>query len=154
MTWADLIMPYVKNTQLFICPSDSAASCNWSCTGLKQSYMANYTIGNGWGPSTALAKCVAPASTVYVCDGGAQATVNGLVSPVVAKEGCWILQDPGPTAVGCPGCALTTDWNWGGPNPRHSEVANVGFVDGHVKAMKSTWYYGGTPWMNPAVGGS
>jgi prepilin-type processing-associated H-X9-DG protein len=105
--------------------------------------MENCQIGMTYAtPAISLASVVAPAGTIYMCDGGAYGTTAGLTTPIQPIEGCWIIQ--------------TTQWdvNWGGPNPRHSDTANVGFVDGHVKAMQSTWYYNGSPWLNPAVGGS
>ena len=143
--WCESVSPYVKNSQLFVCPSDSAVGNPFAtCPGaLNTSYMANWQIG--WDSATSpisQGSVVAPSNTIYLCDGGAYGTAAGINIPVQPIEGCWIIR---------------TDWwdaNWGGPNPRHSEVANVGFVDGHVKAMKSTWYYNGTPWLNPAIGGS
>jgi len=139
------LFPYVKNSQIFICPSDSGPTNNWATCpeALTPSYMENCQIGMTYAtPAISLASVVAPAGTIYMCDGGAYGTTAGLTTPIQPIEGCWIIQ--------------TTQWdvNWGGPNPRHSDTANVGFVDGHVKAMQSTWYYNGSPWLNPAVGGS
>ena len=66
----------------------------------------------------------------------------------------WIVHDVGNDAP-CTGCvASPDDPNWGGPHLRHSERSNVSFVDGHVQPMKaSQWYWGGTPWLKPALGG-
>ena len=143
--WAQYITPYVKNTQLFVCPSDSAVINQWASApdGFPTSYMTNFQIGGNAG--IALATVVAPASTIYMCDGG----MDGVTAPISATstvlEGCWILDDP---------VNGRHDLNWGGPNIRHSGQANVGFVDGHVKTMNGTWYVKNSPWLNPAVGGS
>lgn len=41
------------------------------------------------------------------------------------------------------------------PNARHLDTAVVGFVDGHVKSLPvSKFYYGDSPWLAPARGGS
>ena len=157
--WVERLNPYVKNSQLFVCPSNGSVTRQWanSPDSIPCSYMANYAIGRDmWaGGGIAMATVVAPANTVYVCDGGANATASGsgIEDPVFEKDGTWILLDPGG-AGGAP-ARDRNDHNWGGPNPRHSEVANVGFADGHVKSLKSAaWYTGGSPWLNPAVGGS
>ena len=141
--WVDLLQPYIKNTQIFKCPSDSAAVVVWNTTGLASSYMINARMcTGGWGVSNAAV--VAPASTVLLCDGGC-APLTGLTGPDpnTVREGCWLLSD---WQVG--------DVNWGYTNPRHNGTSNVGFADGHVKTMKPTWDYNGTPFMNYSVGGS
>jgi prepilin-type N-terminal cleavage/methylation domain-containing protein/prepilin-type processing-associated H-X9-DG protein len=145
--WCETLIPYVKNSQIWRCPSDGGVLPRWS-TGpdaFACSYASNYNL-----QSTAVGRVVAPASTVWMCDAGASYT-NGasgrLATPVVALEGSWILYDP----IG----ATVADTNWCGPNPRHNEMSNVNFCDGHAKALKADgWYYASSPWLNPAVGGS
>jgi prepilin-type processing-associated H-X9-DG protein len=39
--------------------------------------------------------------------------------------------------------------------PRHTQMTDVAFADGHVKAMRpEKWYYGNTPWLVPTQGGA
>ncbi len=152
--WCDLIAPYTKNTQMFTCPSDSSATYYWGSGGWPTSYMANFYIGGGWGPSAALASVEAPATTVYLCDSGAYGSDTGVMYPVQAKEGCWILVDTGYPDSGVDAAIETGNPDWGAPNPRHNGTCNVGYVDGHVKATNPTWYYKSTPWLQPATGGS
>jgi prepilin-type N-terminal cleavage/methylation domain-containing protein/prepilin-type processing-associated H-X9-DG protein len=147
--WCDLISPYTKNTQMFKCPSNVSANYWWGNGGFTTTYAANYRVGWGWGPSISLSAAVAPASTVYLSDAGAYGDANGVVVPVVAKDGCWIL-----TTTDVISAVNEANPDWGGPNPRHNEIANVAFIDGHVKAMKSTWYYAASPWLEPSIGGS
>jgi prepilin-type processing-associated H-X9-DG protein len=46
------------------------------------------------------------------------------------------------------------DPNWGGPHLRHNARSNIAFADTHVEAMRaSQWYYAGTPWLKPDIGG-
>ena len=143
--WCETLIPYVKNSQIWRCPSDGGVVNSWS-TGpdaFACSYASNFKLAQ-----TAVGKVVQPAGTVWMSDAGARYTVGvGLNSPVAALEGSWILYDPfGPTVA---------DSNWCGPNPRHNEMSNVNFVDGHAKAMKpETWYKVSSPWLDPNVGGS
>jgi prepilin-type processing-associated H-X9-DG protein len=72
----------------------------------------------------------------------------------VEKPGCWIVHDPGNDAP-CGGCTTSDDPNWGGPHLRHNGRSNVSFVDGHVQPMKaSQWFWSGTPWLKPSLGGN
>jgi prepilin-type processing-associated H-X9-DG protein len=100
-----------------------------------------------------------PSSTIQVVDGGtvARNTTNPLqcVTPQsTPKPGAWIVHDVANDSP-CVGCvASPNDPNWGGPQLRHSQRSNNSFVDGHIEAMRSSqWYYGGTPWLKPDVGG-
>ena len=43
---------------------------------------------------------------------------------------------------------------WGAPTVRHLETSNVGFADGHVKAVRlEKVYYANTPYFDPKCGG-
>ena len=107
---------------------------------------------------------MAPASTVLISDGGV--TVNATAPHLIltsVKASPWILVDPSCTSTDdahpCndgagSGPRVAGDGNWAGPNPRHSEITNVGFADGHVKAMKADrWYYADSAFLKPDVGG-
>ncbi|MHB8519611.1 MAG: H-X9-DG-CTERM domain-containing protein [Limisphaerales bacterium] len=128
-------------------------------------YPANFALGGChwpgvWEYATITDDVVnKPAATVYLTDGGTEpvntkdpnkcVTVN---SP--EKPGCWIVHDPGYDAP-CVGCVTSAgDPNWGGPHLRHSGRSNIAFVDGHTQPLKAAqWYYAGTPWLKPFVGG-
>ena len=163
-SWNQLIFPYMKSTQVFICPSQSGATYIWASTTAPPgvvnrfvtSYAGNYQLqrDDGAGGGKNLSDLAKASSTVYMCDSGVQATgaAPWIVTNPPVKKGVWILQDP--TTTGCPGCATSGNQDWGGPDNRHLDTANVGFADGHVKAMKfPSWYYGNTPWLDPARGG-
>jgi prepilin-type N-terminal cleavage/methylation domain-containing protein/prepilin-type processing-associated H-X9-DG protein len=141
-----MIQPYVKNTQLFRCPSDSAVIvAGWAATDPNRyatSYGFNFLL-NG----VALARVASSSTTLMNADLGANYDANGIVSPVVAQEGSWILVDYANHAA--------PDGNWAAPNPRHNDMANFNFVDGHVKTLKvNSVYYNNSPWLYPAIGGS
>ncbi|HEX3628378.1 MAG TPA: prepilin-type N-terminal cleavage/methylation domain-containing protein [Verrucomicrobiae bacterium] len=99
-----------------------------------------------------------PAQTVLLADSGTrpQNTSNSLIcvtqqSP--QKGGGFIIDDPA-AAQG----SLVTDPNngdWCGPELRHNGGRSVvAMTDSHVDVLKaSQWYWAGTPWLNPAMGG-
>lgn len=179
--WASVIYPYVKSTGVYTCPDDSFTALVDGGTGYGTSatwhlsYIMNEEFGNtawtvnGSGPplwATRQSLIVKPANTVLLCDGGAQISATApFVTPTSPlKQAPWYLCDPDNTYsgmggnAGCQGYALLPDSQnpeAAGPAVRHTEMSNVAFADGHVKALKpSTWYYKQTPWMNPSIGGS
>ncbi len=139
-----VIYPYVKNAQLFQCPSKAflgngtcggftadanamniAVSYGWNCRGL----------GNGYG--TRMAQIIRPADLFWVADGGNPWRPYNRV-----PQGC--------------GAAYTSN-----ATEPHNEGRNIAYCDGHVKWMKSSKAYapgGGTapgvefnsylPWAN------
>jgi prepilin-type processing-associated H-X9-DG protein len=69
------------------------------------------------------------------------------------KPGCWIVHDPANDAPNTGG-VTDDDPNWGGPQLRHNARSNLAFADGHVELLPAwRWYWGGTPWLKPDVGG-
>jgi prepilin-type N-terminal cleavage/methylation domain-containing protein/prepilin-type processing-associated H-X9-DG protein len=110
--WRDDIYPYVKNAQVFQCPSDSNA---WA-TPHQASYGMNAywrVIETGWnyayyGCSISLAELLRPAETLISADNG---------------DGDWPVNLPAGIYPG--GLAL-----------RHNEGANASFCDGHAKWLK------------------
>jgi prepilin-type N-terminal cleavage/methylation domain-containing protein/prepilin-type processing-associated H-X9-DG protein len=120
MPWCQLVQPYIKNYQAFICPSDTSnptpptpsyainhfnpGGATGSCSG-----MASLTF-NGPGNYVALASCVSPAQTIYFIED------NGYWE-------MWTMQfhlDPA-NSMGV---------------HRHNGTENLLFCDGHVKAFQ------------------
>jgi len=110
--WQEVIMPYIKNTQVFVCPS--RVTTNWI-----DSYGCNYNWPfsnfeqNAWPPEQgdALGTISRPSEIMMFLDGSSYIT----------------LYDPG--------VALSTGGNYGKPEGRHNDQCNVAFCDGHVKSM-------------------
>lgn len=172
-TWYVDLQPYVKSTQMFQCPSDPSKVAAYASTlltpnGFHVSYASNYAVGHNsssTGGGIRASAIVSPSTLVYICDAGMQADgPNGTVradSPL-KDAGLRIMQDPhdyGPfgsnpeTDMVNPN-VTGTNGSWMGPNPRHLETSNVGFADGHVKAMKpETWYYNDSWYLEPTCGG-
>ena len=136
--WTDMIYPYVKNTQLFLCPSASGGDTGGvSVPGSNYGFNIWNYRANGW---YQVVNVPAPASTILV----------------------------GDRAAGCvrilgPKCVISTCGCYGGASPvqnnhyltdRHNEGANFAFCDGHVKWQKvqlptaANGYVSGSPAAN------
>jgi len=169
-----LYQPYIKSSQLFQCPSDSATDrpggVSWTPPAgfvepFHTSYLVNDKLSQESAP-TALSVVVAPSNVVYLADGSTRATATKTATDCagmaansrpyigedsVQKPGGYILVDPYSGSNAC----NSTDNGFAAPGVRHLGMSAVAFVDGHVKSMPyTTWYYQSTPWMQPAVGGS
>lgn len=121
MSWMDIIHPYVKNTQIFECPSGVQWNANSAFYGYNSAlsggaYNANYrsTAGVGGSGPAKWSEIKRPAEAVMVMD---YAIVYSLYANIYDNFGEW-QANPAYTFV----------------HP-HNEGTNIGFVDGHVK-----WY--------------
>jgi prepilin-type N-terminal cleavage/methylation domain-containing protein/prepilin-type processing-associated H-X9-DG protein len=130
--WVDAIMPYVKNLQLFDCPSAGRRTTMYTTVnglgfyamnagsvsyGINTCYWGGYA-GSASGPPANpvngrnLAQIKVPAETVCLLDAtyteyGAQYDIWSSIYSTPLKD----------------------------PPYRHNDMANVSFIDGHVKAM-------------------
>ncbi|BDI28542.1 hypothetical protein CCAX7_005930 [Capsulimonas corticalis] len=167
VAWYQNIYPYVKSVGVFYCPDDpntGVGAPDWiTYTGvpvLHSSYIANVQTGLGiYDPHISLPAVVAPASTVYITDGGVQgsATAPFVTVSSTPKPKAWILEDPIKDNLfpSGPGNVSSSNSDWAAPAVRHTDGSNVGFFDGHVKWMRpAAWYYGNTPWLDPECGGN
>jgi len=131
--WTDTISPYVKNTQVYYCPSLSGLSATaWA--GSHMAYGWNYSSltyavpgrAAGYNLATAsLGQIQSPAETVMLGDGPAclNMTTGTLYYPDIY---------PG-SRINAMGYVI----NYSGayfPNLRHNDMANIAFADGHAKA--------------------
>jgi prepilin-type N-terminal cleavage/methylation domain-containing protein/prepilin-type processing-associated H-X9-DG protein len=151
-SWYNNLQPYLRSTQIYKCPSDTNDTAAVNAT-YPVSYIVNYNFGFGPGSGISLASVENVATTVYMCDGLKQSngTTTLPTSPDKTGASLKILGYADRADVS------GTDTNWGGPSPRHLEMAVFGFADGHVKSARSTAYYGATgtakgDCLNPAVG--
>jgi prepilin-type processing-associated H-X9-DG protein len=137
--WMDAIFPYVRNEQLFNCPSDTATntyrfrnSVNYGSYGLNGAYGADLT-DNQTPPRSAgnlqvsLAAVAVPAQTVWVTDN------NNSVSTVNTggSQGFFWARP----AVN-PSITSTTPRQLQNIVERHLDTTGVLFCDGHVKSFK------------------
>ena len=173
--WFNFLQPYQQTTNLILCPSKTpkfkeALALYPSDQQDKaiSNYSANFRLGGCDWPETwpmttwrqlRDTDVKRPSSTVYLTDGGSRPRntkdPNLCVTPASPeKPGCWIVHDP-QNDEPCTGCVTAVgDPNWGGPHLRHNQRSNVAFADNHVESLKSSrWYWTGTPWLKPDVGG-
>lgn len=151
--WPDLLWPYVKNHQVFGCPSADprlwAKSFTHDPRQTFGGYGYNYQyLGNSRFPFTARdAEIAAPAETVALSD---TLGVNGAPVGQVpgGTAGQYVIDPPLVSARRSrPGGGDDTGYGAGGecggpfgcraiPGERHSEQVSVAFADGHAKALR------------------
>ncbi len=129
LAWADLLLPYTKNQQIFKCPDDETSVHNTSgqtIPGKKLSYALNYYfykkpggISNFAITGGNMSEMTAPASKIFVAETGVNPT-TGAQAEIVRPDRFWGFI-------------------------RHSDGANYVMADTHAKyhAMPKYW--------NPAV---
>jgi prepilin-type N-terminal cleavage/methylation domain-containing protein/prepilin-type processing-associated H-X9-DG protein len=125
--WYDVIQPYIKNRQVYICPSSLLYLAPNRYT------TSQNTATEYYGMNSAFIKI--PAEKYLVADAGGDNPYG-----VWGSRACMVYSPYLDTAA-------NGSWNscrghlW----PIHNETANIGFCDGHVKAIKpDTDKYGDT----------
>jgi prepilin-type N-terminal cleavage/methylation domain-containing protein/prepilin-type processing-associated H-X9-DG protein len=111
-----LLEPYIKNTQIYYCPSLK--------TRLGYGYNANLIGG-----AIDLARIQTPADMILFEDDTFGGRTAYLPSQGVANWGANFVDPPGTTGAGIV-------WGTNCPYGRHNDMANFAFCDGHAKALK------------------
>ena len=143
--WYDAAYPYIKNEQIYNCPSQSFSNTTSTKStgpyiyygnlpadsGSSQRY-GSYAITHGYGPDNdgcpAGLQCTPPVSHPLQT-GNAHQFVN-LAQAAAPSTTAWVTDSTGYF------CLFADSGGISIPDPRHLETTNVLFVDGHVKAMK------------------
>lgn len=148
LNWHDLLDPYVKNKQVWICPDSQAPVTDiygkpvchygWNAYYLNRNgFNPNlpidvnniYTINNA--PGVTLAEASKPAHLALMGDN------RGIDGKLPANHlSAYMLPPSQPDA----------DY-WGRPEPRHTMGVVIGLMDGHVKWFRPNGFYVG---QNPA----
>jgi len=155
LAWPQLIMPYMKNWYIHRCPSDPNANdaalahgatepgdieYNWAlATDAGYNYMYLSPMNdNAQFIGVSLASITSPASCLMLAD-----SIWDLQGRQPVGGGNWFIEAPSWWYSGTRwwfgGWQIDDPDSWlqfGGTWPRHNEMLNVAFVDGHVKAMK------------------
>ena len=134
--WNDLtggrLLPYIKNTQIFTCPS-MAGQTSLAYGMHSQWFSGGVSLGNV--PN--------PAGTVYITEGGVptDATVGNGPEGWVWEQQChWEVQFPynyNSATLNGSYTSTTQAYLPRRPWPTHNGGGNCGFVDGHVKWIKT-----------------
>ncbi|MFA4017004.1 MAG: hypothetical protein RUDDFDWM_002116 [Candidatus Fervidibacterota bacterium] len=136
--WADKILPYVKNRQIFVCPSSNASADpvpgGWPNNLQRTRYQMPmfHVFPEGWMNPVSMAAFVSPAETVMLLESN-----NAWWTHYCARHGCGEVRVSGGIhylygGTGTCTCCGETTWPW------HNDGLNVAFCDGHVKWMKVT----------------
>ncbi len=142
--WAEVIEPYVKNRQLFECPSATTADVSSSLQGTR--YQMNMCHGWSWPEGTAR-------------DGNAlqfPISDSAIMQPaklalILESDNAWyqhwLSGDPNWNATGTDGRGLYLLGRLGEHTyPWHNGGLNVAFVDGHVKFVKTETFLANNNW--------
>lgn len=137
LNWHNFLDPYVKNVQIWICPSANLPIVDIYgdpvCHFGFNSYYLNvgvspanlYSLNNA--PGVSLARISSPTTTILMAD---VRGIDGL--PPANNLVTYILPPSQPDAA-----------YWGRPDPRHHGGLSVGLADGHVKWMNTGMFYTG-----------
>jgi prepilin-type N-terminal cleavage/methylation domain-containing protein/prepilin-type processing-associated H-X9-DG protein len=149
--WTEVVMPYIKNQQIFQCPSNSGTTgtANYPPVNYKIQYGLNERIlgrypwdpGSGWiSAPVNEAALQRPAEIGIISDTWTDA--NGTYGQVWSSFGCNADFDNNGKDewYWCSSNPATPWWNYG--VPRHAGGINVVFFDGHAK-------FSGPPTRNP-----
>ncbi len=115
--WSNLIMPYVKNSQIFICPSKST----------NPGYGHNH-CNLGYRACVSMGDVEKPAETVIFND-------NGQVTNPSDPPSTWQESGTGAYYTRWPNNEPYWTTDPFRPVPRHNGMCNCAFLDGHAKAM-------------------
>ncbi len=137
LNWHHLIDPYVKSSQIWVCPSYTGPIRdiygNFVCHYGYNAYYLNrqvvpaniYTLNNA--PGVSLAAVAVPANCILIVDN------RGIDGKLPANH---------LTTYVLPPSQSDADY-WGRPDPRHTEGVVLSLLDTHVKWMQPSGFYAG-----------
>lgn len=134
LAWHNLIDPYVRNKQVWLCPSSQIPPTDADGTptshfGYNAYYLARLSLDFSSIGTTAagvgLGEVASPAETVVLTDARAS-MANSRCGP----DGKYLLP-PSLAATDC----------WGRPSANHSGGCSIAWLDGHVRWMRPEQFY-------------
>ncbi len=150
--WNELIQPYLKNYAIVSCPSlgtDHPAAAQKPLNlglGINEMYFSGLVttpcapsgVYNYVCQGVSLGAVTHPAQTINMEDAGKLWTTNAGYPPECGLGGSVLHCGPSPWIATAEGYESGNEW---GPEDRHTGTSNVGFMDGHVKAMRPDAFY-------------
>lgn len=158
MFWMGMILPYTKNTGIYICPSWRKVAEPIPTNPQNTSYGHNH-FGLGWNINSSrnysMAQVAAPADTLYYTERPTRAWTAFIANPDNEAGLNYTYQGD------CPSCVRGYDQSPGGSGTQccsattigavHSGTCVVGYVDGHVKSVRPSSV--SQPFLNAAARG-
>ncbi len=138
--WSELLQPYVKSRQIFLCPSTTRTSITDGGYGAN----VRLLVDRGSTPIK-LSAVAAPANTYMIMDYGTWRMLEAFIGNPTNLS---YLPGVGNAGESCTGSLDVKDCEKG----RHFDGVTVNFADGHSKWLKSTVVYGEYIKTNPALG--
>jgi prepilin-type processing-associated H-X9-DG protein len=124
--WVDLEEPYIKNAQVRICPDDQGDNVSYGLNSLV--FVDLFGLPPGpLPPLYNFSQFLFPSETIMITELGAQ---DDLLTPL-----------PNTIKVVVPDDDINDIYD-GRPIFRHFKACNLGFFDGHTKAMFPAQFYG------------
>jgi len=129
--WPQLLYPYTKNMQVFVCPSTGGSAS--SNAVLTQNYGVNYYLIHTSSSLMRMAAVQSASTTYAIMDAGGWSITKDQASAY--QPGFYLpgMGTSGGTCSGASGTALADC-----QNGRHFLGVNMAFADGHVKWLKSS----------------
>ena len=137
-SWAQLLYPYTKSTQIFVCPSGVGDYANRPIRG---QYGASAYLFGGSASTIKMSSLAAPASTYAMMDSGQYVMYYSYADPGYsgskADYGDYL---PGIGDLGnaCTASSSYTNLKSDCESGRHLGGVNMAFADGHVKWLKTS----------------
>jgi len=140
--WMDAVYPYIKNQQIFSCPSERSSDSRYmyhgdaAFTEPSRDYLGSYVIAHGYGPN--VANRTPPVSHPLV------GQVVKLAQMQSASDTAWVMDGTKDFFFSCFDVTNnvtfpildSTPRTWSNATERHLGTINVLYCDGHVKAVK------------------
>jgi prepilin-type N-terminal cleavage/methylation domain-containing protein/prepilin-type processing-associated H-X9-DG protein len=139
-SWAQILYPYHKSVQIFVCPSGVGGV--YVDQPIRGQYGANYRLvrrpANPAQDPLKIAAVVAPANTYAMMDAGFYSVTDNSAIPSLAKsDNGGYLPGVGMLGANCtPASTSYTILENDCRSGRHLEGVNMAFADGHVKWLK------------------
>jgi prepilin-type N-terminal cleavage/methylation domain-containing protein/prepilin-type processing-associated H-X9-DG protein len=124
---AELVLPYTKNSQIFLCPSSQSGSITSGDYGWNTNLCPFGTGGINLGT------IVSPASCFMLLDSGCYGVSYGNVGTTATYAFWYVPGTASGSATAMSSAWLTSDYQSG----RHNQGVNIAFCDGHAK-----WFSG------------
>jgi prepilin-type N-terminal cleavage/methylation domain-containing protein/prepilin-type processing-associated H-X9-DG protein len=135
----ELLHPYIKNAQIWRCPSESSAWQNFEEGGIQCTYGYNQSRFVGrtdFRSFISMAQIEDPVQTIlFIDDTDLYAGPYDPLVPVGYNPAQGVLNS-------------LTDTSGTRAKQRHNDMYNIAFCDGHVKSMKDTMYRHWSYWMD------